>query len=145
MWTISQIICMGVLVCLAVMDIHSRQIPVFILVLGSLAALGYQVFVGKGDIWVISGGIAVGALFLLVSSITREGMGYGDSWAIFILGIYLGIWKLLEALSAAFLFLGAAAVICLLIKKMSRKYKLPFVPFLAIGYLCSILTGGIDG
>ena len=50
---------MGVLVCLAVMDIHSRQIPVFILVLGSLAALGYQVFVGKGDIWVISGGIAV--------------------------------------------------------------------------------------
>ena len=93
----------------------------------------------------ISGGIAVGALFLLVSRITREGMGYGDSWAIFILGIYLGIWKLLEALSAAFLFLGAAAVICLLIKKMSRKYKLPFVPFLAIGYLCSILTGGIDG
>ena len=70
------------------MDIHSRQIPVFILVLGSLAALGYQVFVGKGDIWVISGGIAVGALFLLVSRITREGMGYGDSWAIFILGIY---------------------------------------------------------
>lgn len=145
MWTISQIICMGVLAGLAVLDMHSRQIPVSILVLGSLAALGYQVFVGKEYIWIIFGGIGVGALFLLVSKVTREGMGYGDSWAISILGIYLGIWKLLETLFAAFLFLGVAAVICLSVKKMPRKYKIPFVPFLAIGYLCSILSGGMDG
>ena len=75
--------------------------------------------------------------------ITREGMGYGDSWSILILGIYLGVWKLLEVLSTAFMLLGAAAVICLVGKKMSRKYRLPFLPFLAAGYLCSILAGGM--
>lgn len=143
MWTMSQIICMVILVSLSAEDICFRKIPVYTLVTGNLAALGYQIFIGKGDVWLISGGIGVGLLFLAVSRVTREGMGYGDSWTILILGIYLGIWELLEVLLAAFLILGAAAVICMGVKKMSRKYKLPFIPFLAAGYLCSIFTGGM--
>ena len=47
----------------------------------------------------------MGVLFLGFSWATRERMGYGDSWAILILGIFLGLWGLLEVLAAAFFFL----------------------------------------
>lgn len=134
---------MAALAGLSIADIHSRRIPVYILISGSLAALGYQFFIKKSDVWLMAGGIGIGVLFLLVSAVTREGMGYGDSWTILILGSYLGVWKMIEVLLTAFLFLGAAAVICLSVKKMSRKYKLPFIPFLAAGYLCSIFTEGV--
>ena len=143
MWTISRTVSIGALAVLSVMDIHSRRIPVFVLIFGNLSMLGYQIFIGKGDIWLIAGGIGIGILFLLISRVTGEGIWYGDSWLILIMGIYLGVWKLLEALMSAFLFLGAAAAVCLALKKMSKKYKLPFIPFLTAGYLFNILVEGI--
>ncbi len=142
MWTISVLLSMGLLVWVSIADIRSRKVPVYILLSGNLAALAYQIFAGKDSVWLIIGGAGAGLLFLLISRVTREGLGYGDSWMILILGIYLGIWKLLEVLSAAFLILGIAAVICLWAGKMSRKFRLPFLPFLAAGYLYSILLEG---
>ena len=118
MWSISQVVTIGMLSALSIGDIYSRRIPVYILVFCNLAAMGYQIFIGKEDIWLILGGIGIGILFFLVSRVTNEEIGYGDSWMILILGIYLGIWRLLEVLSAAFLFLVLAAVGCMTMKKM---------------------------
>ncbi len=143
MWSISQVVTIGMLSALSIGDIYSRRIPVYSLVFCNLAAMGYQIFIGKEDIWLILGGIGIGILFFLVSRVTNEEIGYGDSWMILILGIYLGIWRLLEVLSAAFLFLVLAAVGCMTMKKMSGKYKLPFIPFLTGGYLCCVFMEGI--
>lgn len=139
MWKISQMLCAGILTGLSVMDIRDRKIPVNILVLLSLMAVGYQISAGDEDIRLIIGGVCVGAVFLLISKMTGEGMGYGDSWAVLILGIYLGIWRLIEVLAGAFLILTAVSIICLCRKHMSRKCRLPFYPFLAAGYILSIM------
>lgn len=86
MWEISQVFCMGILLSLSVIDIHFRRIPVDILVMASIAALVYQGITRQADLWMAAGGAGVGILFLLVSKVTREGFGYGDSWANFSLG-----------------------------------------------------------
>ena len=142
MWEISQVFCMGILLSLSVIDIHFRRIPVDILVMASIAALVYQGITRQADLWMAAGGAGVGILFLLVSKVTREGFGYGDSWAILALGIYLGLWGVLDVLAGKFCLLAAASLICLTAKKMSRKHTIPFIPFLAAGYLLSVLTGG---
>ena len=142
MWEISQVFCMGILLSLSVIDIHFRRIPVDILVMASIAALVYQGITRQADLWMAAGGAGVGILFLLVSKVTREGFGYGDSWAILALGIYLGLWGVLDVLAVTFCLLAAASLICLTAKKMSRKHTIPFIPFLAAGYLLSVLTGG---
>ena len=142
MWEISQVFCMGILLSLSVIDIHFRRIPVDILVMASIAALVYQGITRQADLWMAAGGAGVGILFLLVSKVTREGFGYGDSWAILALGIYLGRWGVLDVLAGTFCLLAAASLICLTAKKMSRKHTIPFIPFLAAGYLLSVLTGG---
>ena len=140
MWEINQVICIGMLTILSAVDIYCRKIPVNILILANLAVSGYQILTRKDDVWLIMGGIAIGGVFLLVSKVTGEGMGYADSWAILILGIYLGLWELVEVLAGAFFLLAAASAVCLTVKKMSRKCRLPFFPFLAAGYLLSILV-----
>ena len=142
MWEISQVFCMGILLSLSVIDIHFRRIPVDILVMASIAALVYQGITRQADLWMAAGGAGVGILFLLVCKVTREGFGYGDSWAILALGIYLGLWGVLDVLAGTFCLLAAASLICLTAKKMSRKHTIPFIPFLAAGYLLSVLTGG---
>ena len=145
MWEIDQICCISLLLLTAVIDFRFRRIPVYMLAFLNLLAVVWQLyrFVGqKGDMGTLIGGIGVGAVFFLVSRFTEEGVGYGDSWVILILGIYLGLWEVLEVLAGTCLLLAAVSIICLAVKRMSRRRTLPFVPFLAAGYLMSVLCAG---
>lgn len=139
MWTVSRMVCMGMLAGLSLADIYKRRIPTKYLIIGSLLAVGYQILIGREDILLILGGTGVGMLFLLVSRITGESLGYGDSLAILILGIYLGLWELLAVLAGAFFLLAVFSAAGLTVRKMSRKLSIPFFPFLSAGYLMSVL------
>lgn len=141
MWTISQIICMGGLLWLSIVDIRYRTIPIEPLVMGNIISLMYQVLTRQMNLWLVVGGVCVGAAFLFISFITHESIGYGDSWLILILGIYLGLWGVLEVLMGALLALALVSIIVLIIKKLSRRCVIPFIPFLAAGYLMSVLAG----
>lgn len=76
----------------------------------------------------VAGGLS-GILFLWISKITNEAIGYGDSLAILILGIYLGIWGLLEVLMTAFFILGIIGLICVVIKRKRKDLLFPFIHF----------------
>ena len=106
---------------------------------GNAAGLVSGRYLHAEDIWLILGGVGVGILFLAVSRFTGESMGYGDSWAILILGIYLGLWELLTALTGAFFLLAAVSAAGLAAKKMSKRLRIPFYPFLTAGYLMSVI------
>lgn len=140
MWTVSQIICLGSLTGLSVTDIYYRKVPGEILAMGAAGTLIYQLYSRSVSPWVLAGGAGVGVLFLLGSKVTREGIGYGDSLAILILGAYMGLWELLKVLSGAFFLLFITSVAGLCMKKMSRKYALPMFPFLTAGYLLVLLV-----
>ena len=138
MWTLSQIIGMGMLSVLSIVDIQFRKVPVEILAAANLAVLVYQIMFQREDLWLVLGGVAVGLVFLGISWASRQKVGYGDSWAILILGIFLGLWGVLEVLAAAFLLLTLVSVVLLARKRMSRRLSVPFYPFLAAGYLISV-------
>ena len=137
----SEILCIGYLSLLSVLDIRTGKLPVWILIFGAVASGAYQIIWGKQPMWMILSGAAVGALFLLVSRVTREGLGYGDSILMGILGIYLGVEKLLSVLSVAFLLSAILAVIVLAFRKFRRKSAFPFVPFLCMGYISTLVIG----
>ncbi|MCI9025395.1 MAG: prepilin peptidase [Dorea sp.] len=142
MWTISRVCCMGFLAWVSVIDLRTRRIPVVLLIVWNLQAVIYrlyQVTGGREDAALFIGGIGVGAAFFLISRVTKEGIGYGDSWMILILGIYLGVWEILEVLAGTCLLLAAASVICLTAKRMSPSFAFPFAPFLAAGYLLHVI------
>lgn len=87
----------------------------------------------------ICAGIGVGVLFLLVSKVTEEAIGYGDSVAIMILGGYLGFWKVVGVLAAAFFTSGVCSVI---LAFRGRVKTMPFFPFLTLGYILMLAEQG---
>lgn len=143
MWTISRGICLVILAILSVIDFRYRKVPIQVLVIGNVGAAVYQLVTGSIDVCLILAGAGIGAVFFLVSRVTEEGIGYGDSFGILGLGIFLGIWQLLSVLAGTFLLLLIIIIPVLCIKHMSRKCSLPFFPFLTGGYLAWILAGGV--
>ena len=81
----------------------------------------------------------VGVLFLLVSKVTEEAIGYGDSVAIMILGGYLGFWKVVGVLAAAFFTSGVCSVI---LAFRGQVKTMPFFPFLTLGYILMLAEQG---
>ena len=145
MWWVDKAACLGILVFLSYIDIRCHMVPVKILLISNIMSFIYYIIFKEINICLFAGGIAVGFVFIFISKVTKEGMGFGDSWAILILGSYLGIWELLYVLTVSFFFLAIYAAVILCRKSMKRSCTIPFFPFLTGGYLAVIfMEGGIQ-
>lgn len=120
-------------------DCKSKQIPMVYLMLMSGIALG-TLFCSEGVVLSKLLGAFVGVLFLAVSKVTKEIIGYGDSWTILNLGIWLGGYRLMQVLFWGGFAAGLYGVFVLWFKKWKRNETIPFVPFLTLGCVGVLLT-----
>ncbi len=107
-----------------------------------LAILGHTVkpIVSPAE---VAAGLLPGLFCLLLSWISREGLGYGDSVLVAGCGLSVGLWPCITILFAAFLLAGLWAAGLLIFRRAGRKKEIPFVPFLLLGtviYWCG-MTG----
>lgn len=137
----SKVICLCYLGVLAVEDIRKRRIPVWLLGISAVSALVYQGIEREIPAVLWLSGAAVGIIFLIISKVTEEALGYGDSVLIGILGIYLGIWQLICLLVTAFFLAALYAVIIMMRHKFRKKAAFPFVPFLGTAYVIVLAAG----
>lgn len=84
------------------------------------ASLGY--FHGKIPLVLMVTGALVGGVFLLISRLTQEAFGYGDSLMIAVTGVYLGFWNVLYLLVWAYV-LAAVFAGYVLIRKGFQKMR----------------------
>ena len=141
MWKVSQVICIGAMAGMSVTDVMFRKVPEAFLILGGAAAILYQCIFRTAEVWLLFGGASIGCFFLFLSKVTREGIGYGDSWGILVLGLYMGMWNLLGVLLGALSLLLITAMVLLATGRFKRNAFLTFYPFLTGGYVLVLLTG----
>lgn len=89
---------------------------------------------------IILAGLVIGSLFIVISKATREGLGYGDSWLMCILGGYLGIWNMLELLVMTWMLTAVVAGIILARSRFKKRTSIPLVPLITVGYIAVWLT-----
>lgn len=130
------------LLILTVMDIRTKRLHLGILLSGFPLAVVGRIAAGNIPAALVIAGGASGALFVIVSRVTEEAFGYGDSILITITGVFLGIWNLLSMLVTAFFLAAVFSGIMLSRKRYTRKSSFPFVPFLTAAYLGGVLIGG---
>ena len=133
----------------AIVDFYTKKIPNFISILfllcGTLMLVIEFIFMRESFLILLVGsllGLIGGFLVLLVMSlITKGGIGMGDVKLISTMGFLSGI-------AASFYTFFAATVLCLIVtlfllifKLKKIKDELPFGPFLFIGYFIVILLG----
>lgn len=144
MWKVNEVICLLILLFFSIMDIQMRKVSVYMLAAAGAGSILYQLLAGKMNLWLLAGGCLIGVSFVLLSEITDEGIGYGDSIGILVLGIFLGFWRVLTVISTAFFLLLCVLIPVMWKKRMSRKAALPFYPFLTGGYLCLMIMEKIS-
>jgi leader peptidase (prepilin peptidase)/N-methyltransferase len=129
----------------AFIDIDTQEIPngvtVFILIVAVLWN-AYAVFDGYGVLLQnVIGFFTASGILLILSIISRGGVGGGDIKLTAACGLLLGWKNMLLTLAAASILGVLVMVPVFLIKRMRRGTPIPFGPFLAAGMVVSMLYG----
>ena len=116
-------------------DLRTKQISCLALLVMSFFVLVFRIVLVKDTIWSTLGGVLVGAGFFLISKWSKEAIGYGDSFLILLLGIFLGGKILLEVVLFATLLASVFSLGVCMIRGWNKKYTIPFAPFLTLAYM----------
>lgn len=119
----------------AVWDGIRKEIPLAVVWTGMIAALILRAYGAMGEGTWLSAAFAVlpGAVFWLLSFMTREKVGYGDGWVLMMIGLFTGLQRCFLILLAGLVIESAAALILLVFGKTTGDREIPFVPFLLLG------------
>lgn len=126
-------------------DFDSQTIPVGVtrvIAAGSVALLLLQA--ARGDTaswWTISASLAIAAFFVFVWAITKgAGMGLGDAELAGALSLFLTSAGAAGLLLFSF-WIGAVFAVGLLLSGYSLKSRIPFGPFIVLGFFASLFWG----
>ncbi len=129
------------MVAVAFIDYDHMVIPNKIVLPGALIGLAASVALNPQRWWVYVASSAGAAAFMFaLAMIWPGGMGPGDIKMALFMGAVLGA-SVLVALFAAFLFGSLFGLYLMLVKKRSRKTRIPFGPYLAAGSVLAIFLG----
>lgn len=138
----------GLFVYCSVQDIRKREVSNLCLWIG--AGLVLLLFVVDGILrsrlsageplpWKQLWGIIPGVCICGVSHVTGGSIGKGDGYLLCISGAALGLNVNLAILCYGLLAAGIWSAVLLMVRKVKKETKLPFVPFLTGGYLLTLL------
>lgn len=140
MCEISDGVVLAFLIIASLFDWRTKMLPNYLLVCMSVLVVFLRV-VAVSDGWLLMlGGVGIGLIFWFISRATKEAIGYGDSWLILLLGVYLGGVRLSELLMVAFFVAGLFALGILSRRKCRKGVSIPLVPFLTIGFAGVMLS-----
>jgi leader peptidase (prepilin peptidase)/N-methyltransferase len=129
------------LVAVSATDLEARIVPNKIVLPATVAVLAVQLVRDPSVEWPAAGLGA--ALFLLLAALAYpRGMGMGDVKLALLIGVAVGS-SVPVALMAAMIFaLVPSAFLFVRHGSAARKMGIPFAPFLALGGLLALFTGG---
>lgn len=81
------------------------------------------------------GGVMVGTVILLFAYFSKEAIGTADGVIILVCGAAFGLLETVTFTFFATLYAGVCSMVLLLTKKAGKKSRIPFLPFLLLGYL----------
>lgn len=130
------------MIAIAFIDFDHMIIPDKIVLPGAVIGLAASIALQPERWWIYLIAAAGAAFFFLLLAVLWPGggMGFGDVKMALFMGAVLGA-SVLVALFAAFLFGSIVGVYLIVIRKQSRKTRVPFGPYLALGAILAILLG----
>lgn len=120
------------LLVMSILDIRKRTVPVWLLVLGGILA---AISVCQQNAFLAMGmGMLPGIGLLLIAFLTKKA-GYGDGIVLVILGMVSGGGESLLIFSISLFLSAIFSMVLLVLRKAGRNTRIPFLPFLTIGWL----------
>lgn len=129
----------------SITDIRKRTCNLYVIAFGTILGGIFNYFFLHNDILWLCRGVVPGVILICVSLISKQQIGMGDAMVFLFAGICVGLYKCLILLWISLVFAGIFGVIFCLAKKKEMKYRLPFIPFVAVGYAVLYIFGWLSG
>ena len=121
------------LLSMAIIDCKRKAIPILPGVV-CLIIISVVRLVSGVDPITVGSGICLGGVLYGISRISKGEIGEADALVYAVTGAALGIIKNCELLLVSLVLAAVIGVILMVIKKVGRKYRLPFVPFTLVSF-----------
>ncbi|MCR4842035.1 MAG: prepilin peptidase [Eubacterium sp.] len=138
---VGELMVLSVLGISAQTDYRNKKVCLWLLALYAAFGVVYSVWfpgVEPGDAII---GAALGGAVVVLSFLTRGGIGTGDGILLCVTGLYLGAWENLALFAGGLVLCGLYCVWMIVIRKKGRKYEVAFVPFLLLAYVAGLAGG----
>ena len=122
------------LVAVAFSDIRTKHLHRWFLAIGVIPAVLLRLGMDSPGLADMLGGIAVGLFFLAASILSGGRFGKADGVILLYLGAALGFTCAASLAVLAFFLSALVMTVLLVMKKITMKGSLPFVPFLLAAY-----------
>lgn len=119
-------------------DIKKKEISIWLFVVLGIATIFGCIACAEQKGYMLAAGIIPGILLAILARITEESIGYGDGIILAEIGLLTGAGKCMLILAIALAMAGVFSLGIVIIKKVDKRYKIPFVPFLTAAYLAVI-------
>ncbi len=122
-------------------DVREKKVSIYYLMAGiSISAMYvvYGIIWESADVLYFIAGFLPGVVMILLSIVASGGIGIGDGLMIFALGPLLGAQKMCIAVMLAFMLSAFVCCVLLILRKITVKGRLAFLPFLTagVGVMC---------
>lgn len=135
-----RIIFMSVFLALnTIWDIRTKKLPVILLICFGMAGIIINIILPEYSIKELAFGIAIGVVLWSISYMTAGQIGNGDGLLFVVTGIFIGEMNNFVLLLWATVFCALAAGVLLLIKRVNKKDRIPFVPFVLLAYVGQVV------
>ena len=128
-------ILMLIMLLCAVQDLWKKKIYLWVVVLGAILISICLPFQESYNIVDGLGGVIIGLSVIGISLASRGKIGIGDGILLCVSGLVLGFWRNMEMFAIALSFASIVSIILLIFFKANRHKRIPFIPFLWMGYI----------
>jgi prepilin signal peptidase PulO-like enzyme (type II secretory pathway) len=136
------VLVLALLICTAT-DLLKYRVPNAVTYPGIVLALAADVFMPDGEIMeAVLAALLGGGLFLVLSILTRGGIGLGDVKLAVLIGAGLGLPGAYQALFLGIIVGGLVIAVLFLAGVVGRRQAVPYAPFLALAAVGVVLAQG---
>lgn len=121
----------------SVYDVKNREIPLFVSAVAACLLFVIRLYLvcrGEMPLQTAFLGVGIGIVLLIVSALTKGEIGSGDGIMFIVSGLVSGFYENGVLLFVSLVFTAAAGSVLVVVKRVGRKYELPFAPFVFAGY-----------
>lgn len=122
-------------------DMRMRRLSVRILLCFGILGLIVDICFRTALILCIIG-MLPGISLLLLGRASRQQIGYGDGFAVMVIGLLLPGKEAMAVLLVGLFLCACSSIVILCIGRAGKQSVLPFVPFLAAGFIICLFTRG---
>lgn len=125
------------LVPMSIMDTRSKRVPVWMLWIGAAAAavvLLYEGINGGVNGWQECRALLPGVILLVIAYATGKA-GVADGVILMLMGVFMGYEGCVAASLGGLFLIALFSGVLLILRRVRRDTRIPFVPFLTMGWL----------